>query len=457
MSSRGYTHWAHTWFREAGAPLLVPRVIRAKVAFARSAPLFAWLTAVAVTYTLVWSLLLRIEAGSFSLQDVTHVDIPDDIFFFYSLITAFLLPLLLLPLPWVLSRRLSTAPFWISNLLAALLLPLTAFALSPTAGTLLGAPGGVLLSNFWLALLVCLGLIALVFLGADTLLYWVLKASYRELGSLAAMVSKVLPVLMIAVLFFFVNGDIWRVADALSFEGAWKVVMVLVVLSLLVTISTVVEKTKRLIGARHGELVERFSVEQYTDAASKAGVRWEEALATAPQQKLAEPPVFSMGEWNNLSLLPTLVQAIQALVFGVLVCLFFIWFGTIAIPDSTVTSWLEHRAPNVAFAGLELPVSAVLVKVSMVLGAFAALNFVAQTSSDVRYSDEFLMPIIKEVRQTVILRNIYLAAEHDLVGEEEHKGGNSSIQNTPGAGISEDRAQEAAAASQQAEPERGTN
>lgn len=296
------------WFREAGVPLLVPRAIRAKMAFARSAPLLAWLTSVAFTYTLAWSLLLRIEAGNLSLQDVAHVEIPDDAFFFYGLLTTLLLPLLLLVLPWALSRRLSTAPFWVSNLVTALLLPLTVFALSPSAGDLLGIPGGLLLDSIWQALVACLVLVGLVFLGADTLLYWVLKASYKELGSLATMVSKVLPVLMIAVLFFFfVNGDIWRVADALSFEDIWKVVLVLVVLSLLVTISTVMEKTKRLIGARHGELVERFSVEQYTDAARREGVRWEKALAAVPQQKLAEPPVFSMGEWNNLSLLPTLV------------------------------------------------------------------------------------------------------------------------------------------------------
>lgn len=122
------------------------------------------------------------------------------------------------------------------------------------------------------------------------------------------------------------------------------------------------------------------------------------------------------------------------------VCLFFIWFGTIAIPDATVTSWLEYPASNLSLAGLALPVGTVLIKVSMVLGTFAGLNFVAQTSSDSKYSDEFLMPIIKEVRQAVILRNIYLAAEHDLVGQEEHEGSNSSVQNTPGAGVSEDGA-----------------
>lgn len=453
MSSHLYTHRAHRWFRDRGAPLLVPTSVRAKLTFARAAPLLAWVTVAALAHNLAWSVLLNIAGGNLSLTNVGYVEISDDTFLLYSLMTALLLPLLLLPLPWFLSRRLLRAPFWVSNLLTALLIPLTIFALSPQAGELMGLSEGVLLGGAWQGLLLVLFLLVLVFFGVDTLLYWVLKASYRELGSLAPMLSKVLPVLMVAVLFFFVNGDIWRVADALSFSRTWRVVDVLSVLSALVIISTASEKTKRLIGSRRGEKVERFTAEEYGDAARDAGRKWQRALDSAPAHKLEEPPLLSRGEWYNLSLLPILVQAIQALVFGALVCAFFIWFGTIAIPAETVTSWLTRAPSNLSFAGLDLPVSAVLVKVSMVLGAFAALNFVAQTSSDAKYSQEFLTPIIEEVRRTVILRNIYLATEHDFVGEEEHERGNTGVQNPPGAGVGKDGAQEAATAGEQAEPE----
>lgn len=57
----------------------------------------------------------------------------------------------------------------------------------------------------------------------------------------------------------------------------------------------------------------------------------------------------------------------------------------------------------------------------MLLGGFAALNFVAQTSSDRRYAQEFLIPIIEEVRETVMMRNIYharLKAEEQGLLEE---------------------------------------
>lgn len=108
--------------------------------------------------------------------------------------------------------------------------------------------------------------------------------------------------------------------------------------------------------------------------------------------------------------LPIVVQMIQALLFAGVVFLFFVWFGTIAIPDATITNWLGVEPSKVTLLGVQFPFTDVLVKVSMVLGAFAALNFAAQTSADSRYAEEFLEPAIGHVRHTVIIRNIYRAS-----------------------------------------------
>lgn len=110
-----------------------------------------------------------------------------------------------------------------------------------------------------------------VYLGLDSLCYWALRQILKEMATLFSMVVKVLPVLMIAVLFFFVNGDIWRVATALSMQRTMQVVSVLVGLSLLVVSSTVSEKTRRLLGARKGDKVEEFTEDEYAGAAVQAG------------------------------------------------------------------------------------------------------------------------------------------------------------------------------------------
>ncbi|WP_237197770.1 hypothetical protein [Rothia nasimurium] len=398
---------AHTWFRAAGAPLVIPARERARWTLARSAPLSAWLIVSSFTYlALLWGLAqLDVEAQDGGVP----VDVPDSVLTPIFIALALVPPLLLLVVPWAVSRLLEPLPFWRQTLIGALLLPLAAFSMLPQTARWIGladvadafAAGDVL----WI-----LGATLLaVYLGLDSLCYWALRQVVKELAALSSMVVKVLPVLMIAVLFFFVNGDIWRVAAALSMQRTLQVVAILTVLSFLVVSSTVTEKTRRLLGARKGDKVEEFTDAEYAGAALQAGDRWRHELENLPAAGLGRPADFRWGEWNNLVLLPIVVQMIQAVLFAGVVFLFFVWFGTIAIPDATITSWLGFEASKVTLLGVQFPFTDVLVKVSMVLGAFAALNFAAQTSTDSRYAEEFLEPAIGQVRRTVMVRNIYRA------------------------------------------------
>ena len=400
---------AHTWFRTAGAPLVIPARERARWTLARSSPLSAWLIVSSFTYlALLWG-IAQLDA---EVQDGgMPVDVPDSVLTPIFIALVFVPSLLLLVVPWGLSRLLAPLPFWSQTLIGMLLLPLAAFSMLPQTARWIGladvadafAAGDVL----W-----TLGATLLaVYLGLDSLCYWALRQVVKELAALSSMVVKVLPVLMIAVLFFFVNGDIWRVAEALSMQRTLQVVAILTVLSLLVVSSTVTEKTRRLLGARKGDKVEEFTDAEYAGAALQAGDWWRQELENLPAAGLGRPANFRWGEWNNLVLLPIVVQMIQAVLFAGVVFLFFVWFGTIAIPDATITSWLGFEASKVTLLGVQFPFTDVLVKVSMVLGAFAALNFAAQTSTDSRYAEEFLEPAIGQVRRTVMVRNIYRARD----------------------------------------------
>ena len=337
------------------------------------------------------------------------VDVPDSVLTPIFIALTLVPPLLLLVVPWVVSRLLAPLPFWLQTLIGALLLPVAGFSMLPQTARWMGladvADAFAASDVLWI-----LGVILMaVYLGFDSLCYWALRQIVKELAALSSMVVKVLPVLMIAVLFFFVNGDIWRVAAALSMQRTLQVVAILTVLSLLVVSSTVTEKTRRLLGARKGDKVEEFTDAEYMGAALQAGGRWRQELENLPAAGLGRPADFRWGEWNNLVLLPIVVQMIQAVLFAGVVFLFFVWFGTNAIPDATITSWLGFEASKVTLLGVQFPFTDVLVKVSMVLGAFAALNFAAQTSTDSRYAEEFLEPAIGQVRRTVMVRNIYRA------------------------------------------------
>jgi len=71
--------------------------------------------------------------------------------------------------------------------------------------------------------LIVVGIYLAIFLGVDTILGWSLKHAIHQLASLPPMIAKVLPVLMVSVLFIFVNADLWKLANGLSFPRTWAV------------------------------------------------------------------------------------------------------------------------------------------------------------------------------------------------------------------------------------------
>lgn len=77
-------------------------------------------------------------------------------------------------------------------------------------------------------------LLLLLFLGAGALAWWALRRTFYELWSIGSMVVRVLPVLMLAVLFLFFNAEIWQVAAGLDWIRAVGVAAVLEALALVV-------------------------------------------------------------------------------------------------------------------------------------------------------------------------------------------------------------------------------
>lgn len=87
---------------------------------------------------------------------------------------------------------------------------------------------------------------------------------------------------------------------------------------------------------------------------------------------------------------------------------FFLFFGWLSVSPTTAAQWTGK--PNKSFQGLlaALPLSPTLVKVSMTLAAFSALNFAASTTSDQQHRSRFVEPMIEEVVDSLAVRNAYV-------------------------------------------------
>jgi len=91
-------------------------------------------------------------------------------------------------------------------------------------------------------------LVALVVMaGVGSVFAWTIRRAVRELTSLAPMISRFLPLLLISVLFFFFNAEIWQLASNLSVGRAWAISAVIFGLTIVLIIANKNEDLRRLL------------------------------------------------------------------------------------------------------------------------------------------------------------------------------------------------------------------
>lgn len=265
-----------------------------------------------------------------------------------------------------------------------------------------GGTGATDISNAWVATLlgrVGLGLlvVVLVFLGVGSLAWWALRRSFYELWSVGPMVVRVLPVLMLAVLFLFFNAEIWQVSAGLDWARTVGVAGVLGTLALVVIGVTARDELRADI--EEAQLRQPAPTEELLVGTPLAGMS---VTGLAPR--------LGWGERINFFLVPIAAQAIQLSLFGVLMFGFFVSFGRLAISDSVAKSWITTEPAPLLILDVPMGVSEPLVRVSLILASFCALSFAASSSSDRRYREAFLEPILHETRVNLAARHTYLDA-----------------------------------------------
>lgn len=256
--------------------------------------------------------------------------------------------------------------------------------------------------------LIVIGIYFAIFLGVDTVLGWSLKHAIHQLASLPPMIAKVLPVLMVSVLFIFVNADLWKLANGLSFPRTWAVAGLMGLLAVFVVVTTSLERTARLLGRSRGDDIASFTENDYEQAATLEGGIWNTAQDWVEEKKILEHRPLKIAPWSNLIIIPMIGQIIQATFFMLLVFGFFMGFSSIAISDTTIESWMSIKPEHLKILGVDTNINAVVIKVSMIVAVFSGLSFVATTSSDEKYARSFLKPMIERIKHILIIRDIYL-------------------------------------------------
>ena len=407
---------SNIWFRKQGAPLIIPARQRALDAFPRSVPWILWAGIMHICYIFLRDILLfLVEDVKGSLPDYIKALTSD------NALSNEVLPLLVLGgiflvMPVIsgvliaLTHKLMVrTPQWVqitagilTVLFAGVLFTTGVFETSSLDGLDFVYDGGKAFP------LIVIGIYLAIFLGVDTVLGWSLKHAIHQLASLPPMIAKVLPVLMVSVLFIFVNADLWKLANGLSFPRTWAVLGLMGLLAVFVVVTTSLERTARLLGRYRGDDIARFTENDYEHAAALEGGIWNTAQDWVEEKKILEHRPLKVAPWSNLIIIPMIGQIIQATFFMLLVFGFFMGFSSIAISDTTIESWMSIKPEHLKILGVDTNINAVVIKVSMIVAVFSGLSFVATTSSDEKYARSFLKPMIERIKHILIIRDIYL-------------------------------------------------
>jgi hypothetical protein len=232
------------------------------------------------------------------------------------------------------------------------------------------------------------------------LLGWALRRSAAQLVSLASLVVRALPLLLLFTTFLFINAEVWQVAGTLTGIPYVATLSTFFLLGSVFVLS-------RVPGIMHG--LAAF------DDWSAVG----EAVQSTPAESLPIPatgPIAAMPlsarQKLNVGLVTVFSQSLQVTFVAVLLTMFFTLFGFLAIPESTTQAWTTLDAVDVlaswTVSGRTLVITEPLLRVAGFLGAFTGMYFTVVLSTDATYREEFAEDVAPQIRQALAVRVAYL-------------------------------------------------
>jgi len=236
--------------------------------------------------------------------------------------------------------------------------------------------------------------------GLVPLTRWALAKTVRELGAVAGLVGRALPLLLLIQIVLFINTEMWQVADGFDGAALGAVIALFFVIGTGFLLSRLPREVERL-----GSFVDTAEL-----AVQVAGTP---AAALPPPHAAPEAPNLSRRQRGNVLLVALFSQGIQVILVTVLLGAFFVAFGLLTITPSVLDAWIGHDGDSLLRFGLlgrDVTLTAELLKLSAFLAAFSGLYFTVVLVTDSTYREEFFDELLVDLRQTLAVRAVYLSA-----------------------------------------------
>jgi len=232
---------------------------------------------------------------------------------------------------------------------------------------------------------------------------WAFRRLVAQLDNLGRLLARALPLLMVFIVFVFVQSDTWRMAHAMGGGGLLMVVALFLALAVLFLVGQLAPEIRRL---------------------AAGGTPWSETLAVARETPAAplcdevrdaSPRAWPLRwhEWVNVGVVVVFGQGLQILLVTLATVLVLLLFGVLLFPVWLQAEWAGAPATviaSVTVLGRELALTGTLATVALTLGAFCGLYFTISAMSDAAYRAEFFSDADGALRRAFAVRSVYRTA-----------------------------------------------
>jgi len=249
-------------------------------------------------------------------------------------------------------------------------------------------------------------LLVVIFLGTSygvvPIIRWAGARTVREVEQVMSLLVRALPLLILFITFLFLQNEAWQITAALHGLYCWIVLGLFVVIG----VGFSVIRLPRQIG-------ELSDFESWDVLVGRIdGTPAEGLVDEVPERHAAAPPL-TKRQWGNVALVFLFSEFLQALLVCVMVFVFLLVFGVLVVTEPVARGFTDSQ-PNVLASidlwGRHLVITEELLRVTGFLTVFSGLYFAVTAQTDESYRREFIGEILEEMRRSLAVRAVYLAA-----------------------------------------------
>lgn len=227
---------------------------------------------------------------------------------------------------------------------------------------------------------------------------WAIRYTVRGFSDLYRLTTRALPVLLLFIVFLFLNTEVWQVAGGLKTGHLWVVIALFIVFGIVFVVGRVPEEIRLIEAAT--------TREQVIQACARTPLA--DVVPSLPD--LDTPVSLNRRQKANIGLVMTVAQLVQVALFAIVVWLFLVLFGALAVSVSLQGIWMDGAAPiDVLWdSGQGYGVTRQLLRVSLFLAAFSGFYVTIYTTIDASYREHFYDRVRADLERSLSVRRAYV-------------------------------------------------